>query len=183
MNGLDLYRLAERVRRRLFVELIRRDFAAFGRGSTIELPVQIWGEERIRIGAAVKIGASSWLHALGPNGHITLGHGTRMSGHTIISAVESVTLGDDVLIARGVYIADHSHARADPTLPIREQGVVEISPVAIEDGAWLGHNVVVLPGSSIGRGAVVAANSVVRGDVPARTIAAGAPARIVKAVE
>jgi acetyltransferase-like isoleucine patch superfamily enzyme len=180
VNGVSLYRLAVRIRRRAFVELIRRDFAAFGRGSMIEPPVQIWGESRISIGTDVKVGDGSWLHALGPSGRITLGDGTRMSGLSVISAVDQVTLGRSVLVARGVYIADHNHGRNDPELPIVDQGVDDVAPVVIEDGAWLGHNVVVLPGSHIGRGAVVAANAVVRGTIPARTVAVGAPARVVR---
>jgi acetyltransferase-like isoleucine patch superfamily enzyme len=51
--------------------------------------------------------------------------------------------------------------------------------VLIEDGAWLGQNSVIL-GATIGAGAVVAANSVVLEDVPPRTVAAGAPAKVVR---
>jgi acetyltransferase-like isoleucine patch superfamily enzyme len=55
--------------------------------------------------------------------------------------------------------------------------------VNIEDGSWLGQNVVVLPGVTIGAGAVVAANSVVREDVPPGSVAAGAPARVVRMLD
>ena len=64
-----------------------------------------------------------------------------------------------------------------------DQGVDKIAPIVIGDGAWLGENVVVCPGVHIGRGAVVGANSVVVRDVPARAVAVGAPAVVVRQLE
>jgi len=63
---------------------------------------------------------------------------------------------------------------------VLDQGFERLEPVAIGDGAWLGQNVVVCPGVTIGTGAVVGANSVVTEDVPAYSLAVGAPARIVR---
>jgi acetyltransferase-like isoleucine patch superfamily enzyme len=82
--------------------------------------------------------------------------------------------------ARNVYIADHSHAYDDVGVPVLAQGVTRVAPVEIEDGAWLGQNVVVGPGVRIGAGAVVGANSVVLSDVPDYSVAVGAPARVVR---
>jgi acetyltransferase-like isoleucine patch superfamily enzyme len=56
-------------------------------------------------------------------------------------------------------------------------------PVLIKRGAWLGQNVVVCPGVTIGRGAVVGANSVVNQDLPDHCVAAGAPARVLKLID
>ncbi len=50
----------------------------------------------------------------------------------------------------------------------------------VEDGAWLGQNVVLLPGVTVGRGAVVGANSVIRQDVPPRSVVAGTPGRVIR---
>ena len=69
---------------------------------------------------------------------------------------------------------------ADPDRAVLEQGLDRIAPVTVGDGAWLGQNVFVGPGVSIGAGAVVGANSVVTSDVPARGVAVGAPARVVR---
>ena len=66
--------------------------------------------------------------------------------------------------------------------PIAEQWMGE-QPVVIEDGAWLGHGTVVLPGSHIGRQSVIGANSVVMGEIPAHSVAVGAPARVVRRYE
>jgi acetyltransferase-like isoleucine patch superfamily enzyme len=79
-----------------------------------------------------------------------------------------------------VYVADHSHAFADTTRAVLDQGIDRVAPVEIGDGAWLGENVVVGPGVRIGRGAVVGANSVVLDDVPDHSVAVGAPARVVR---
>jgi acetyltransferase-like isoleucine patch superfamily enzyme len=97
----------------------------------------------------------------------------------VLSAAESVRLGDRVLLARGVYVSDHSHAFEDTSRAVLDQGITRIEPVEVCDGAWLGENVVVCPGVRIGRGAVVGANSVVLNDVPDHCVAVGAPARIV----
>ncbi|WP_420063936.1 acyltransferase [Microbacterium marmarense] len=72
------------------------------------------------------------------------------------------------------------HGFDDPTIPIRDQALTRIAPVRIRRGAWLGQNVVVMPGVEIGAGAVIGANSVVTSDVPPRTIAVGAPARVIR---
>lgn len=160
--------------------LVRRDFAEFGRRSSLEPPVQVYGAERIRISDDVVVGAGCWLHALAPSGRVVLGAGTSISGSVTIAAKDSVTLGRSVLIARGVYISDHSHGRADAAAPIKEQGITDVAPVLIKDGAWLGQNAVVLSGVTIGRGAVVAAGAVVREDVPDRAVVGGVPARLLK---
>jgi len=81
-----------------------------------------------------------------------------------------------------VYISDHRHEFGDPVVPIADQGITGIRPVRIGDGAWLGQNVVICPGVTIGRNAVVGANSVVRHDVPDFAVVAGAPARLIRMI-
>jgi acetyltransferase-like isoleucine patch superfamily enzyme len=88
---------------------------------------------------------------------------------------ERLHIGDDVLIAPGCFITDHNHRRS-AAQTIASQGC-ECRPVVIGDDVWLGAHVVVLPGVSIGNGAIVAAGAVVTHDVPAMTIVAGVPAR------
>jgi lipopolysaccharide O-acetyltransferase len=108
-----------------------------------------------------------------------IGAGTSIAGSAVISAASCVGLGERVLLARNVYIADHMHAYGDISTPVLDQGISRVAPVRIGDGAWLGQNVVIGPGVSIGRGAVIGANSVVLNDVPAYAVAVGAPARVV----
>jgi acetyltransferase-like isoleucine patch superfamily enzyme len=182
MNGLDLLLLAQRARDAAFSAIAGTGFESFGRGSRILLPFRVLNAHRISVGSKVLIGAGSWLIVPvdGPREPVLrIGDRVRMN-QTSISAVESVTIADTVAIARGVYISDHSHGFDDPDRAVRDQPLARVAPVRIEQGAWLGQNVVVLPGVTIGAGAVIGANSVVKDDVPARTVAVGAPARVVR---
>jgi acetyltransferase-like isoleucine patch superfamily enzyme len=184
---LSAYRLWKRLRDKLFSLLISRAFAQFGRKTVLMQPIRLDGEERIAIGAGVYIGAGCWLQTL-PDGDntavaVSIGEGSSFAGACVISAVRSVTLEDHVLLARNVYISDHSHKYSNMDIPIKAQGLNKIEPVLIRRGAWLGQNVVVCPGVTIGIGAVIGANSVVTNNIPDYCVAAGAPARVVKTVE
>lgn len=150
-------------------------------------PVRLSGEQRIAVGDHVFIGSGSWLQSLrnGPDYSVAISIGSRTSiaGACVISAIRSVSLEEDVLLARNVYISDHIHKYTQTDMPIISQGLDKISPVLIKRGAWLGQNVVVCPGVTIGKGAVVGANSVVTHDIPDYCVAAGAPARVVKTIQ
>jgi acetyltransferase-like isoleucine patch superfamily enzyme len=76
-------------------------------------------------------------------------------------------------------LTDQNHGYQDPDTPIGRQPPVN-RPVTIGPGSWLGAGAIVLPGARIGRNVVIAAGSVVRGDVPDRCVVAGVPARIVR---
>ena len=179
---IGAHRTLVRLRNRVFTDLARREFRALGARSVIELPVRVWGAERISLGDDVVVGMGSWLQALDPCGDIVVGDRTTLARACTISAVQRVELGTALLIAGGVYIADHNHRRDDPVVPIRDQGVDDVAPVRIGDGTWVGQNAVVLAGSVIGASSVVAANAVVRGHFPARSLIAGVPARAVRTI-
>lgn len=178
------YRTIVRVRDRLFTLAVRHAFAAFGPRSVVQLPVRLSGECAVAVGRDVFIGAGSWIQVLdADNGaEIVIGDGTSIAGSCVLSSARSIRIGRKVLMARNVYVADHGHAFEDPAAPVLEQGLRDIGPVEIGDGAWLGQNVFVGPGVTIGRGAVVGANSVVLADVPDHGVAVGAPARVVRTV-
>jgi acetyltransferase-like isoleucine patch superfamily enzyme len=179
MSVLAVYRFTVRVRNKAFSVLAKRSFESFGAKSVLHLPVRIHGEDAMSLGDGVMVGPNSWLQSL-DGGKIELGDGVRLVGRCTISAAREVVIENDVLIAGGVYISDHSHARVDPSTPIHAQGTTDAAPVRICTGAWIGQNAVILPGVVVGRNAVVAANAVVRHDVPDYGVAAGVPARIVK---
>jgi galactoside O-acetyltransferase len=123
-------------------------------------------------GAQLRIGARSFV------------------GVGLMSIAECVDIGDDVMISWGATIVDHhSHSiRARQRTYDVQQWIhghkdwtwVKIAPVRIEDRAWLGFNVSVLPGVTIGEGAIIGACSLVTKSVPAWTIAAGNPARVLR---
>jgi acetyltransferase-like isoleucine patch superfamily enzyme len=176
-------RFLTRARAKTFSIAASGAFASYGGRSVIEPPVRLAGEARITIGNDVFVGSGSWLQTLERPGHsgvLEIGDGTSIAGQCVLSAAVSVRLGRKVLLARNVYVSDHIHTYDDPTRAVLEQGISRLEPVEIEDGAWLGQNVVVCPGVTIGRGAVVGANSVVLHDVPDHAVAVGAPAVVVK---
>ncbi len=180
---LGLLRGHARLRDKLASMLCSGAFESFGKRSVIALPHRLEGVERIAIGSACWFGPDSWLQSIeGPTagGRIQVGDRVTASGSLVLSAASSIVVEDDVLFARNVYVSDHIHGYDDPDRPVHEQGLSKVAPVRIERGAWLGQNVVVCPGVTIGRGAVIGAGSVVNSDVPPHVVAVGAPARVVK---
>jgi len=104
---------------------------------------------------------------------ITMGSGCRINENVYL---EKVTLGNDVLIAPNVSLLSRMHEFERTDIPMSLQGYREEKAVVIEDDVWLGRNVVVLPGITVGKGAIVAAGAIVTKDVEAYTIVAGVPA-------
>ena len=98
---------------------------------------------------------------------IAIGDGVTINYGTCIRAAKHVTIGDDAKIGPFCVISD---ADVDD----------DAAPIEIAAGAWLATRVVVRPGVRIGKGAVVAAGSVVEEDVPDHAIASGAPARVLR---
>ncbi len=179
------------LRSKVFTTLARGAFAHVGLRTVLELPIRLAGQAAISIGDDVYVGSGSWLQVLDSDSGtavrndrrgpvLEIGDGTSIAGGCTLSAAVSVRLGERVLFARNVYVSDHGHAFEDTDRAVLDQGIARIAPVIIEDGAWLGENVVVCPGVIIGRGAVIGANSVVVEDVPDHSVAVGAPARVVR---
>lgn len=103
-----------------------------------------------------------------------------------ITAVESVVIEDNVLIASKVYISDSSHGSykgdskdSNPSIIPKDRLLVS-KPIFIKENVWLGEFVSVLPGVTIGRGTIVGANSVVSKSLPEYVIAVGIPAKPIK---
>ena len=182
---IDLLAAQQRARNgrdRLVTRAVRGSFAAWGDGSIMRMPFRVEGAGGISIGADVFIGDNSWLMTHGA-ATISIGNRCNFSGLAVIAAASEIVLEDDVLLARNVHVLDHQHRFDDLDVPVHAQGVADSQPVRICRGAWVGANTVVLPGVTIGSNAVVGANSVVREDVPARAVAVGAPARVVRSLE
>ncbi|MBV9379240.1 MAG: acyltransferase [Streptosporangiaceae bacterium] len=164
-----------------------RAFAAFGRGSIFAFPAgSVFGEAWIAVGEGTLIGAFVSLSAglvpgqdLGPEPVLRIGNRCVIGRGSHIVAHSSIDIGDDVFTGPYVYITDQNHGYSDPDIPIGRQFPVNDS-VSIGPGSWLGAGAIVLPGARLGRNVVVAAGSVVRGEVPDRCVVAGVPARVVR---
>ncbi len=149
--------------------------------------------EAVRIGR----GASTFLGTMfdvGPEGRVTLGDYALVHGAWIISDAE-VAIGPHALISWNVIIMDTYRVPADPggrrrellRTPLhpdrRPRADVPARPVRIGPNVWIGFGSCVLPGVTIGEGAVVGAASVVASDVEAYTVVAGNPARLIRRLE
>jgi acetyltransferase-like isoleucine patch superfamily enzyme len=132
---------------------------------------------RVRVGARAVFESDVWLKVTAGTAQVVVGEFVFFGRGVEIDVSESVSIGNHVLLAPGVFITDHSHNFAAGTL-IDAQGCAA-RPVVIEDDAWLGVRSVVLPGVCIGRGAIVGAGAVVTSDVAPNAIVAGVPARVV----
>lgn len=110
---------------------------------------------------------------------VSIGNGTFVNHECFFDAAASISVGRDVRIGMRCVFITGSH-----TIGRHQQraGREVAQPIVIEDGAWIGANVTVLPGVVIGAGAVVAAGSVVTRSVPADTLSAGVPARPVRSL-
>lgn len=91
-----------------------------------------------------------------------------------------VTIGSNVMMGPEVYIYTRNHAHDRVDIPMIEQGYEEERPVIIEDDVWIGSRVTILPGVTVGRGAVIGASAVVTKDVPAYAVVGGNPAKVLK---
>lgn len=136
-----------------------------------------------------------------PLGNITIGNHSYIGGGTFISR-SSIEIGDNVTIAWGGTFYDHdSHSldfmkrRKDIDdelddirnghnfIANKDWSDVNSKPIKICNDAWIGMNVIILKGVTVGEGSIVGAGSVVTKDVPAWTVVAGNPARVVKSLK
>lgn len=131
---------------------------------------------RLLIHGYNQIGCGSLIWVL-EGGQISFaGEGTFTAGKNLIVSKEQVRIGRGVQIAWGVTISDHDFHRT------YANGIqnIETAPVSIEDGVWIGMNATILKGVTIGERAIVGAGAVVTKDVPARSMVAGVPAKVIK---
>lgn len=168
-------------------------FGAIGAGSVVRMPNLLVHPERLFIGRTSTIHPYCRIEIITENPHvdgpplpagdarIEIGDRVVINSFAHLGAMRRIALGDDVGIASGVCIEDHHYEYEGATdeRPLKKQPF-RVAEVVIEDGAMLGEHVTVLPGVTIGRNAWIGANSVVTTDIPAYSIAVGAPARVVR---
>jgi acetyltransferase-like isoleucine patch superfamily enzyme len=149
----------------------------FGRRLFLEGNIEVGAARSVRLGHCVKLGKDVYLGAW-EEGELIVGDNSYIGRGTIILAHQSVVIGDDCLIAPGCHITDVNHGIAAGEL-IRKQPLVS-KPVRIGNDVWIGASCSILPGVTIGDGAVIGARSVVTRDVPSNAIVVGIPAKIIK---
>ena len=162
------------------------------RGFRVGRTPRLLGLAHMVVGENFSAGNDLWLEAVTRFAGQTLepelriGTNCNLSDSVHIGCASKVSIGSGFLCGSRVLIIDHAHgsygdrAGSDPGVrpnlrPLSTGGVVTIG-----DNVWVGDGVVILAGAVIGDGAVIGANSVVNGVVPASTVAAGAPLRLLR---
>ena len=128
-------------------------------------------------------GKSSNFNMVGYGSYLQVGDGAKLKiGDSFINREvkiicnKSITIGDDCIIAMGTVIRDNDGGNHQILAP----GYENAKPITIGNHVWLGENVMILKGVTIGEGAIVAASSLVIKDVPPHTLVAGSPAKVIK---
>ncbi|MET0305477.1 MAG: acyltransferase [Solirubrobacterales bacterium] len=137
---------------------------------------------RLRIGAGTLLEPGCWL-TLAPEAEIEIGAGCFLNRNTMLAAHERIEIGEHTMFANGCFVGDAEHRFDDPDTPITWQGFTSKGPVKIGSNCWFGVNCAVTSGVTIGDRCVIGANAVVTKDLSAGSIAAGAPARVIKEIE
>ncbi|WP_028930907.1 acyltransferase [Pseudonocardia asaccharolytica] len=145
-------------------------------GKNVELYARP-GYGRLEIGRWVHIGDGTSIRC--HEGSLRIGDKAVFGRSNTVNCYLDVEIGAATIVADWVYVTDFDHVTADVQLPIKDQGIVKM-PVRIGPGCWLGVKASVLRGTRIGRGSVLGAHAVARGDIPEYSIAVGAPARVVR---
>lgn len=155
----------------------------------IRFPFRIRGKSYVSVRKGFTTGFNCRVDAFPLNGYrdkiIDIGENVQLNDYVHLAAIERLTIGDNVLIASKVFITDHNHGSysgnfQDSPLSIPKDRPLYSKPVSIENNVWIGEFVCVLPGVTIGEGAIIGAMSVVSKDIPPYSIAVGSPAKVIK---
>ena len=136
-------------------------------------------EQGIMLGGGVILGRNTILSCKG--GGIEIGENTNISANCLLLSETQLSIGKNVLVAGMTYIvAGGNHGIERTDIPIIQQPCTSRGGVSIGDNCWLGANVTVLDGVTIGRDSIIGAGAVVTESIPEFAIAVGIPARVVR---
>lgn len=161
-------------------------YKSFEKGSVVKFPSKIWNKGCIEIGKNVFIAEGSFLSVVTEHKgkhfqpSFVIGDNVCIGANFHVSCTQSVIIEKNVLISDRVFIADGMHEFENISVPIIDQPMTNKGKVLIKEGSFLGINVVILPGVTVGKNSVVGASSVVTGNVPDYSVVIGNPARIIK---
>lgn len=185
MNIIKFQNKCRELMNNSYAWLVRGSFGAMGKNCTISLPFKSSNTKDIFLGNRVWINAGAWIDCFteyaGQQWHpkLEIGDDTGIGYRSHIMVIGHMKIGKKVMIANNVYISDNLHGFENIDVPIVAQPLKHAT-VEIEDDVWLGENVCVLPGVTIGRHSVIGANSVVTKDIPPYSVAVGSPAKVIK---
>lgn len=154
------------------------DFRRIGQGVVIEPGALVFHAENIELGDNVYVGHNAILKGY-YKGLMTIGDGTWIGQGCFLHSAGDLTIGRAVGIGPMVTILTSQHEAADRHVPVMHTPVA-FAPVTLEDGCDIGAGAVILPGTRVGRGAIVGAGAVVTRDVEPFAVVAGTPARLLR---
>ncbi len=160
-------------------ELARRQ--AFARWPLHGNVLESLRDGRLELGANVLFEPNVWITMPAP-ARVRIGAGTFLNLGVMVAASQLVEIGEHCMLANGCFVTDANHRFDDPDRPVPWQGFTSKGPTRIGDNVWCGAHVVVTSGVTIGERCVIGAGSVVTEDVPPFTVAAGAPARVIRQI-
>jgi len=135
---------------------------------------------RIEVGEHSVIDSFVKVKPAGGVGDVVIGAWSVINSGCVLYTGNGLKIGNQVAIAANCTFAPVNHAYQDRSRPIREQGFLPSKGgIVIEDDVWIGANCVLLDGAILRQGCVIAAGSVVRGEIEAYTVNAGQPLRVV----
>lgn len=188
----NFFKLMRALITHFYTGFVRRRFASFGQDSLIAYrAMNLVGLKYMTIGVHTQFAKNVRLEAWSAyNGktmekqpRIVIGDNCNIGSEAHITAMNSIVIGDNLLTGVNVLITDNSHGsfkRELLDMHPQYRHLFSKGGVRIGNNVWLGNNVCIMPGVTIGDGAIVGANSVVTKDIPAYSVAAGVPAKIVK---
>ncbi len=167
-------------RARIHLEFARR--GAFVRWPVHGNVLEALREGRLEVGEGALLEPGVWITA--PDAaRVRIGSGTFLNLGVMVAAVDLVEIGEHCMFANGCFVTDGNHRFDDFSKPITWQGFTTKGPTRVGDNVWCGANVVITSGVTVGERCVIGANSVVTEDVPPFSIAAGAPAKVLRSIE
>ena len=169
----------------IYLKWLKKQFAYFGEGSYIYHILNLGGAEYISIGNNVHFGEYCVLEAITTDKkpEITIGDNCIIGDFSHLGAINFIHIGNNVITGRSILINDHSHGTPEDRfsdIPPINRKLYSKGGITIGDNVWIGDKVSILCGVTIGKGAIIGVNSVVTKDIPAFSIAAGSPARIIR---
>ena len=178
------------VKNTFYTGMISKKFRYFGEGSFINGKFRLLvGGNSISVGSNCEFGnniqLTAWAQFSGEvfSPSLTIGNDCGIGDDSHITCINQVKIGNNVRTGKKILITDNAHgASLKELLDINPhiRPMFSKGPVIVEDNVWIGEKASIMPGVKIGRGSIIAANSVVTKDVPAYSMVAGVPARLIK---
>lgn len=169
---------------------LNRRLKKCGKRLNVNLPMTFCHEEFMEIGDGFASASGLYLECIVKYGKnefspkLVIGNNVWINRDCHIGCMNKIVIGDNVMLGERVLIEDHAHGNdSNPDIPVGNRPLYSKGPIIIGDNVWIGNNVCIFSNVNIGQCSIIGANSVVNCDIPAYSVAVGAPARVVKSLK